>query len=141
MVDVSCKKVRDDAMIPNYAHEGDAAFDLHAIEAVLVEPNVQTVVKTGLAFAIPTGYVGLIWDRSGLAVKHGLHTLAGVIDAGYRGEVGIVLINHGTAAFAVEKGMRIAQMLIQTVERVTLTEVENLDETKRGEGGFGSTGH
>jgi dUTP pyrophosphatase len=98
-------------------------------------------VKTGLAFAIPSGYVGLIWDRSGLAAKHGLHKLAGVIDAGYRGEVGVVLINHGSESFTVEKGMRVAQMLIQSVERVSLTEVEDLDETKRGEGGFGSTGH
>ena len=141
MVDVSCKKVHADAQVPGYAHEGDAGFDLHAVEEAVIDSTHQTVVKTGLAFAIPSGYVGLIWDRSGLAAKHGLHKLAGVIDAGYRGEVGVVLINHGSSSFTVEKGMRIAQMLVQSVEKVTLNEVEDLDETKRGEGGFGSTGH
>ena len=91
--------------------------------------------------AIPLGYVGLIWDRSGLAAKHSLHTMAGVIDSGYRGEVGVVMINLGKDEFVVEKGMRIAQIIIQPCLNVDVAEVESLDDdTDRGAGGFGSTG-
>ena len=125
---------------PGYAHPGDAGFDLRATESLSIEPGVRALVPTGLRFAIPEGYVGLVWDRSGLAVKHGMHCFAGVIDSGYRGEVKVVLANLGQATFSVEKGMRIAQMLVQPVVSASLVRVQSLEETTRGEGGFGSTG-
>jgi len=90
--------------------------------------------------AIPPGYVGLVWPRSGLAVRHGIDTLAGVIDSDYRGEVRVVLINHGEAPFRIAPGDRIAQLLIQRVERATFGAAAALDDTERGDGGFGSTG-
>lgn len=125
---------------PGYAHPGDAGFDLRAAENLTIEPGERALVPTGLRFAIPEGYVGLVWDRSGLAAKHGMHCFAGVIDSGYRGEVKVVLANLGQEPFRVEKGMRISQMLVQPVAQATLARVENLEETARGEGGFGSTG-
>jgi dUTP pyrophosphatase len=97
-------------------------------------------VPTGLFLEIPPGYVGLVWPRSGLAVRHGIDTLAGVIDSDYRGEVKVVLANHGTEAFRIAPGDRIAQLLIQRVERGHFMRVDSLDATARGEGGFGSTG-
>ena len=139
-MDVKIERVTKDIPVPSYAHEYDAAFDLRACEELTLEPMEKKIVKTGLKMAIPKGHVGLIWDRSGLAAKHSMHTLAGVVDAGYRGEVGIVLINLGKEKFTVEKGMRIAQMLIQPIVLANLIEVDELDETTRGEGGFGSTG-
>ena len=125
---------------PGYAHPGDAGLDLRASEALVIEPGARALVPTGLRFAIPEGFVGLVWDRSGLAVKHGLHCFAGVIDSGYRGEVKVVLSNLGTAPFAVERGMRVAQMLVQPVAAAGLVRVESLEDSRRGEGGFGSTG-
>jgi dUTP pyrophosphatase len=123
-----------------YIHEGDAAFDLRSAEELVVKPNETKVVRTGIKMAIPKGFVGLIWDRSGLAVKNSIHTLAGVIDAGYRGEVGVVLRNSGSSEFLVEKNMRIAQMIIQPHITAKFEEVDNLDETERNSGGFGSSG-
>jgi len=129
-----------DVEMPFYAHEGDAAFDLRAAEEHVLEPGKKLIVKTGLKMAIPEGHVGLIWDRSGLAAKNGVHVLAGVVDSGYRGEVGVVLKNLGEANVEITKNMRIAQMLIQPVVTAEIEESENLEETKRGDGGFGSTG-
>jgi len=126
--------------LPSYARDHDAAFDLRAAQDYILKPLEHAMVKTGLKFAIPQGHVGLIWDRSGLAAKHAITTLGGVIDAGYRGEVCVVMINLGKEAFTIEKGMRIAQMLIQPVLHFPIMEVEELDATHRGEGGFGSTG-
>jgi dUTP pyrophosphatase len=97
-------------------------------------------VPTGLQVAIPEGHVGLVWPRSGLAVRHGIDTLAGVIDSDYRGELRVVLVNHGDEPFRVAPGERIAQLLVQRVERAVFTRAERLDETARGTGGFGSTG-
>lgn len=125
---------------PTYAHPGDAGFDLRAAEELVIEPGARKLTPTGLRLAIPEGFVGLVWDRSGLAVKHGVHCLAGVIDSGYRGEVKVVLQNLGGKAFTVERGMRIAQLLVQPVISAELVRVDNLEETTRGEGGFGSTG-
>ena len=129
-----------DAKLPNYAHEGDAGLDLCAAKAMEIPPGETVMVPTGIRIAIPLGHVGLIWDRSGLATKHKLHTFAGVIDAGYRGEILVAITNFAHQSFPVETGMRIAQMLIQPVERVTVHEVEDLDATTRGEGRMGSTG-
>lgn len=128
------------AKLPSYAHEGDAGLDLCASKAMTIPPGETVMVPTGIRVAIPEGQVGLIWDRSGLATKHKLHTFAGVIDSGYRGEILVAITNFGASAFTVEAGMRIAQMLIQPVERVTVTEVAALEDTARGEGRMGSTG-
>ncbi len=141
MIQVNCKKLREDAILPCYAHRGDAGLDLYAVDAMGIGPGEQVMVPTGISMAIPEGYAGLVWDRSGLAAKHGLTVLAGVIDATYRGEIKVVIINLGKQPFHVEKGMRIAQMLIQPIALAEIKELEELDSTKRGEGGFGSTGH
>jgi len=134
------KKIKD-VNLPKYAHHGDAGMDLYAAEDVKLAPMERKIVPTGIQMAIPDGNVGLVWDRSGLAAKHSLHCLAGVIDSGYRGEIGVVIINLGKEEFVVEKNTRVAQMLIQPVVSAEIEEVEDLDDTKRGEGGFGSTGH
>jgi dUTP pyrophosphatase len=139
MMELRIKRLSDVDM-PAYAHEHDAAFDLRAAHPVVLGSGEQAVVKTGIAVAIPPGYAGLVWDRSGLAAKNSLHVLAGVIDAGYRGEIGVVLRNLGKDEFTVEKNMRIAQMLIHPVLTPKITEVDELDETSRNAGGFGSTG-
>ena len=96
-------------------------------------------MSTGIKMAVPQGYVGLVWDKSGISLK-GVHRLAGVVDSGYRGEVKVVMINLSDTPFVVEKGMKIAQMLIQPVENVDVTEVDELEDSTRGEDGFGSTG-
>jgi len=140
MVELKIHRVDKTVDAPFYAKEGDAAFDLRSAEEKTVKAGEKVIVKTGLRMAIPPGHAGLIWDRSGLAAKHALHCLAGVIDAGYRGEVGVVMKNLGDSDFLVEKNMRIAQMLIQPIVSATFEEVEDLDETDRGAGGFGHTG-
>tara|TARA_Y100000310_G_scaffold128624_1_gene127806 strand:- start:978 stop:1391 length:414 start_codon:yes stop_codon:yes gene_type:complete len=129
---------KGDVPLPKYQQEGDAAFDLSAAESAIIPAGQQKVILTGLKMAIPKGFVGLIWDRSGLAAKNSLSCLGGVIDSGYRGEVGVILRNFGEEDFAVEKGMRIAQMLIQQIIQAEFEEGK-LDETKRSEG-FGSSG-
>lgn len=134
-------KVNPEAKIPSYSHEGDAAFDLYSCEDIVLSSLEKKVIKTGIAMAIPKDYVGLIWDRSGLAAKHSITTLAGVVDSGYRGEISVVLINLGKQDFKVNKYDRIAQMLIQPVVKVGFEEVDNLSDTSRGQGGFGSTGY
>ena len=129
-----------DVEMPSYAHEGDAAFDLRSAEELIIKPGEKQIINTGLKMAIPKGHVGLIWDRSGLAAKYALHCLAGVIDSGYRGEIGVVIINLGNDQIQITKNMRIAQMLIQPIINTTIEETNSLDETIRNEGGFGSTG-
>lgn len=141
MVNVRIKKIKENAVIPKYAHKGDAGFDLYSAEDYLLSPGETVLVSTGISMAIPEGYVGLIWDRSGLAAKNSIHVLAGVVDSGYRGEVCVVLKNLGNEDFKVSKNMRIAQMLIQPVASAVIEESDSLDNTTRGEGGFGSTGH
>ncbi len=140
MLKIKFAKGHEDAITPKYAHEGDAAFDFHSVEDVLLKIGEKKVVKTGIKMAIPENHVGLVWDRSGLAAKNGIHVMAGVIDSIYRGEIMIVLKNLGEEDFQIEKGMRIAQMLIQPVVTANLEEVESLDNTERAEGNFGSTG-
>ncbi len=141
MVEVRVLKTDPELTTPHYAHTGDAAFDLRSCEELVLGPNERHTVKTGLKMDIPDGYFGLIKDRSGYAHKFGIHCLAGVIDSGYRGEIGVVMINLGDDAFEIKKDMKIAQMLILPVPEVTLNEVDSLDDSGRGEGGFGSTGH
>lgn len=134
------KKFDKEAKLPCYANKGDAGLDLYSNEELLLRVGERVLVSTGIAMAIPSGFVGLIWDKSGIAAKFGIKTMAGVVDSSYRGEVKIVLHNLSNENFKIEKGMKIAQMLIQPVESKEILEVEDLEDTERGEGGFGSTG-
>lgn len=136
---VLIKRFSPEAKIPAYSHAGDAGLDLFSCVHMTINPGETAVVPTGLQMAIPPGYVGLIWDKSGIALR-GVHRLAGVVDSGYRGEVRVVLTNLGKEPFEINPGMKIAQMLIQPVQSVEIVEVDSLDPTSRGEGGFGSTG-
>ncbi|MCC6934228.1 MAG: dUTP diphosphatase [Candidatus Yanofskybacteria bacterium] len=128
------------ATLPSYANPGDAGMDLHTVERVLIRPGASAVVATGIAVALPRGCVGLIWDKSGLATKHGLKVMGGVIDEGYRGEIKVGLVNLGTKRLVLEPGHKVAQMLVQRVSRVTVKEVPSLSSTRRGAKGFGSSG-
>jgi dUTP pyrophosphatase len=139
MVDVRIHRLDKTVEMPKYAKKGDAAFDLRSAEEKTVKAGHKELVKTGLRIAVPEGYCGLIWDRSGLAAKNGIHCLAGVLDSGYREEIVVVLHNLGKEDFLIEKNMRMAQMLIQPVETAMIKEVEELEETER-KGGFGHTG-
>jgi dUTP pyrophosphatase len=127
-------------VLPAYASAGAAGADLRASEAVIIPAGGRVAVATGLRLQLPPGHVGLVWPRSGLAVRHGIDTLAGVIDSDYRGEVRVVLVNHGQAAFHVAAGDRVAQLLLQRVERAVFVTSEEIEDTDRGGGGFGSTG-
>ena len=126
--------------VPSYSHPGDAGADLKASEKSKVPARGKRLVPTGVRLALPEGHVGLIWPRSGRAVKHSIDSGAGVIDAQYRGEITVLLFNHSDEDFPIEPGDRIAQLLIQKVESIQFHPVDNLDNTKRNEGGFGSTG-
>ncbi len=129
---------------PSYTRENDAAFDLRSREEITLKPGERRTIKTGIKMAIPDGYAGLIWDRSGHAHKYGIHCLAGVIDSEYRGEIGVVMKNLGEEEFNIEKGMRIAQMLIQpvlTAKLIPVEKEEDLGSSARGSGGFGSSGN
>ncbi len=134
------KKLSSDSVLPSYAHPGDAGLDMFANEKVKILPGQAVKIKTGISVEIPKGYVGLVWDKSGMATNHKLKKLSGVIDSGYRGEVLLSLINLSNVTYILEKGHKVSQMLIQKVETVKIKEVKNLSETKRGKGGFGSTG-
>jgi dUTP pyrophosphatase len=134
------KKLVPDAVLPSYAHPGDAGLDMYANETVIINPGESVKIKTGISIEIPDGYVGLVWDKSGLSTNHKIKTLGGVIDSGYRGESLIGLINLGQEPYTIEKGHKVAQMLIQKIERVDVVEVGELADTTRGAGGFGSTG-
>jgi dUTP pyrophosphatase len=134
------KKLNNDAVLPNYSHSDDAGFDLYSIENVEIKIGQRVQVPIGIVMEIPVGHVGLIWDKSGLSHKNGLKTLGGVIDSGYRGEIKVGLINLGTENYILEKGHKVAQMIIQKKETCEIIEVDELSDTSRGEGGFGSTG-
>ena len=126
--------------IPQYAHAGDAGADLKASESTLIPARDRALIATGMRLEIPEGYVGLIWPRSGLAVKKAIDSGAGVIDSHYRGEIKILLFNHSDLDFQIQPGDRIAQILIQKVEQVQFLPAEKLTETTRNKEGFGSTG-
>lgn len=131
-----------DSSLPDlgYAKAGDAGFDLYAREHTVLAPGVQTAIATGVAIEIPEGYVGLVWDKSGLSIRHGLKTLGGVVDSGYRGEVMVGMINLSTTPYTFEKGDKVAQVLIQKFEHATFEVVDELSGTERGATGFGSSG-
>lgn len=134
------QKLNPDATLPSYAHPGDAGLDLHTIEDHEMQPKERHVFKTGIALEIPEGYVGLIWDKSGLAGKHGLHHFAGVIDSTYRGEIQVVIYNSNQEPYQFKKGDKIAQLLIQKMEKAELEEVTELSPTTRADQGWGSSG-
>ncbi len=138
-MELKVRRIKKDARLPRYGHTGDAGLDLFSVVEAVLKPGEAFAVPTGIQTAIPSGFVGLIWDKSGISLS-GVHRLAGVVDAGYRGEIKVVMINLSGNDFAVSKGMKIAQMLIQPVVGVTVNETDDLDDTERGEGGFGSTG-
>jgi dUTP pyrophosphatase len=142
VIDVSIRRLRPDAHLPEQAYEGDAGMDLAACEAVTIEPGERAVVPTGLAVEIPDGYAGFVQPRSGLAVRHGIGIVnsPGLIDSGYRGEIRVVLINTDREhRFTVEPGMRIAQLVILPVAAARLVEVDELASSERGSRGFGSS--
>jgi len=138
---IKVKLLSKDAKVPTKAHSSDAGWDIYASDlAQPIFPHKRRLISTDISIAIPDGYCGLIWPRSGLSVKSGIDVLAGVIDSGYRGEIKVCLLNTSDQMVHVQPGDRIAQLIIQKVEDVSFTEVKNLDDTSRGDGGFGSTG-
>ena len=134
------KKISKDAFLPEYMLNTDVGLDLRANETIGLFPMEQKAVKTGIAVKIPEGYVGLIRDRAGIVSKMNVHTAAGTFDSAYTGEVSVVLVNLGESSVEIEKGMRIAQLVIIPITRVKVQEVKSLVQTDRGEKGFGSTG-
>ena len=143
MTELPVARLRDDAVLPAQAYDGDAGLDLAACERAELEPGERAVVGTGVAVAIPDGYAGLVLPRSGLAARHGLTIVnaPGLIDSGYRGELKVILLNtDAREPFVVEPGMRIAQLVLVEAASVRLVEVEELPESERGAAGFGSSG-
>lgn len=142
-VRVEIKRIDPELPLPVYAHEGDAGLDLYAAESVTLKPFERRLIATGIAVAIPEGYAGFVQPRSGLAVRQGLSLVntPGLIDSHYRGEIKVIAINLDPATpINIGRGDKLAQLVIQPVARILLTEVDSLTETARGEGGFGSTG-
>ena len=141
-VKVRVKRLSPDARIPKAAKAGDVAFDLYSTIDYELRPRERFAVPTGIAVEIPPGYEGQVRPRSGLALKEGVTVLntPGTVDSGYRGEIKTIMINHNEESFMVTKGMRISQLAIRPVPEVEFIEVEELSDTERGEGGFGSTG-
>lgn len=135
-------RLAEAARIPEYAHEGDSGMDLCAVAACTIFPGKTALIKTGIAIELPANTEAQVRPRSGLALKHGITVLnaPGTVDAGYRGEIAVILINHGQQPFQVEAGMRIAQMVIVPIIRAEVELVAELSNSGRGEGGFGSTG-
>lgn len=141
--DLQIKMLDAGLPVPSYAKEGDAGFDLRARESVTLAPGERALVKTGVAFALPEGYVGLVHPRSGLAAKHGITVVnaPGTVDAGYRGEIMVCLLNTDLREpFVVERGDRIAQLVVQRFETARFVVVDELPESERGAAGFGSSG-
>lgn len=125
---------------PSYAHPGDAGLDLYAREETRLLPGERKMIPTGLQFEVPEGYVGLVWDKSGLSMKNGLKTLGGVLDSGYRGELMVGMVNLSSEPYTFLRGHKVAQLLIQKIENPEIKVVAELGKTARGGGGFGSTG-
>lgn len=142
MLELKIRKINEEAKLPEYAHEGDAGLDLFSVEDIKILPGESKLIKTGIQMELPKDTEAQVRPRSGLALKNQITVLntPGTIDEGYRGEVGVILINHGKEQFHVEKGMKIAQMVIKPILKVNIKEVVELTDTTRGEGGFGSTG-
>lgn len=140
-MELKWKKMEEGAKGPAKGHPGDAGMDFFALETVRFQPGGQRKVRTGIAMEIPDGYVGLIWDKSGISFNQGLKVMGGVIDSGYRGEILISLLNTSAEEQVIETGNKIAQMLVQKFEDCELVETSEISETPRGADGFGSTGN
>lgn len=138
---LAVKRLRPSAILPARGSQHAAGLDIFAAEDRIIRAKTFEAVATGIAIALPADCVGLVWPRSGLAARHGIDTLAGVIDSDYRGEIKIVLMNHGTMDYTVKAGDRIAQLLIQKIEWMNPVEMDALPESVRGGDGFGSSGH
>lgn len=133
-------KIDRDVPLPQYAKSGDAGLDLYSAEEVTLKPGERYGVRTGVKMEIPDNHVGLIWDKSGVALSFGIKTMGGVVDSGYRGEVKVILVNLSDKDFSIKKHSKIAQMLIKKFEQAEIEVVDELNESERGEGAFGSTG-
>ena len=142
-MEIAMKRLSNDAKIPSYATPEAAGADLYAMEETVIAPGEKALVHTGVAIAIPAGYAGFIYARSGLATKRDLApaNMVGVIDSDYRGELMVSLRNYGKEERVIEKGERVAQLVIAPVLRAEFCLTDVLEDTARGEGGFGSTGH
>lgn len=141
-IQLKVKKIHPDAVLPKQARAGDAGMDLSSVEEKVLLPGEFALIKTGIQIELPEGTEAQVRPRSGLALKNGITCLnsPGTIDAGYRGEVGVILINHSKVPFHIEKQMRIAQLVVQYVPQVFIEEVDELSDSERGEQGFGSSG-
>lgn len=137
---VKILKIHEDAVIPKYATSGDAGMDLYSIEDYVLKVGERKLFPIGLKMEFSKNYYTRIAPKSGLALKYGIDVMAGVIDSGYRGEYGVLLINNGEAEFKVEKGMKIAQVIFEKIGRASFIEVKELTETERKNGGYGHTG-
>ena len=139
---VKFRRIDPAATLPSYAHPGDAGMDIRSIEDLVIDPGARKLVHTGLVMMLPPGYEAQVRPRSGLALRNGVTVLntPGTIDEGYRGEVGVVLANFGSEPFRIEKGSKIAQVVVAPCTRAKIEETVEIDSTERGEGGFGSTG-
>ncbi|WP_024620417.1 dUTP diphosphatase [Metaclostridioides mangenotii] len=142
MYTLKVKKLNPEAKLPNFAHKGDAGMDVYSIEEAIIKSGETKLIKTGISIELPEMTEGQMRPRSGLALKNSITLLnsPGTIDGGYRGEIGVIMINHGKDDFKVEKHMKIAQMVVKPIYDINVVEVEYLSDTVRGKGGFGSTG-
>lgn len=142
MYTLKVKKLNPEAKLPNFAHKGDAGMDVYSIEEAVIKNGETKLIKTGISIELPEMTEAQMRPRSGLALKNSITLLnsPGTIDEGYRGEIGVIMINHGKEDFKVEKHMKIAQMVVKPIYDINIEEVEELSDTARGEGGFGSTG-
>ena len=138
---IKVKKLNKDAKMPSHGHPGDAGMDFYTVEDVLFPAGKQAEVRTGIAVEIPEGYVGLIWDKSSISFNLGLKVMGGVVDSSYRGEIIMNLLNTSSKEVLLQKGHKVAQMLVQKFEHCDILEVGKLSETVRGTGREGSTGH
>ncbi|MBI2626148.1 MAG: dUTP diphosphatase [Candidatus Nealsonbacteria bacterium] len=138
-MEIRIQKIDPSAKIPTFAYSGDAGMDLFSLEDCQISSLDKKSISTGLKIAVPEGYAGFVCDKSGLALNHGLTTLAGVLDSGYRGELKVVLMNLGKEPYEVKKGQKVAQLVVKKIERPEIVEAV-LDETERGKKGFGSSG-
>lgn len=139
-VKLKVKKLHPDAILPHYAHQGDAGLDMYSIENITIAPGERAIVSTGVAIEYPEGYTSLFWDKGGLAAKNGITALGGVFEYTYRGEYKVILLNTSNQPYNIKKGDKIIQLLIQPIITAEVEETQELSETVRGEGRFGSTG-
>jgi len=137
---LNIKKLHPEAKLPKYAHDTDSGMDLFALNDMAIKPGEIAHIETGIAIDLPNGYAALVWDKGSIGMVHGLKTLGGVFDAGYTGDYTIGLINLSDKNYKVEKGSKVAQLLIQKIEHPEIIEVKKLKKTKRGSNRFGSTG-